>query len=147
MVFFNWTSINAFEPANVLCLWWTSFFIMDDKYIYIELENSKSLNTFVLVSFFSIGINWMKKCCKIETTYTLQCLGHYSYPWWNELQAILVPFLVLCKSFFCLLLWRCCQCCFVWISSMSFVVSQFCCYSWVLWNAIVLECCWNAPIF
>lgn len=54
------------------------------------------------------------------------------------------PFL--CKSLFCLLLWRCCQCCcWVWISSMSLVVLQ-CCYSWALWNAIVLECCWNVVI-
>ncbi len=67
---------------------------MDEKYICIELENSKLLNTFVLVSFFCIGNNWMKKYCKVETTYSLWCLGHCNYPWQDELQAILVIFLM-----------------------------------------------------
>lgn len=55
--FLNWISINAFECVNFffplfLVFDEPPFFIMDDKYICIELKNSKSLNTFVLVLFF-----------------------------------------------------------------------------------------------
>ncbi len=96
-------------------------------------------------NFFSIGSNWMKKCCKIKTAYTLHYLGHCNYPWWNELQTILVPFLVQELLLFVVMVLLSMlllsldfinePCCFTMLLFMSIVKHYF---SWVL-----LKCCYS----